>query len=94
MAQSVAAGKITLRGALCLALFGLGACAEIPKEPATTAEQSIDSQQQICVRLLRRLRYMCTDNRVRDNSGLRGGSSRTNFDCMATRLEFQSKCNQ
>ncbi len=81
--------KIPMLGVLGLVLLGLEACSEIPKEPPAAA-QSIDSRQQACSLLVRRMRYVCNDGMRENNS--RKNSARTNFDCMSARLEFQRSC--
>ncbi len=82
--------KSMLLGVTGLVLLGLQACAETPEQPPAQA-QSIDSRIQSCTRLVRRVRYACNDQ-LRDSSG-RKNTARTNYDCMALRLEFQRDCS-
>ena len=84
--------KVSTRTVLCLVLLGLGACSELPtaSKESTVAAKSLDARQQACINLARQIRLVCTDG-LKEFRG-RGGSARSNFDCMSTRLEFQNSC--
>ncbi len=74
---------------LFLALLVLGGCTQTPEQTTSTTLNK-DEPQQACINLLRQMRLVCTDGLREFRS--RGGSSRTNYDCMAARLEFQNLC--
>ncbi len=84
--------KLSKRTALSVMLLGLVACSQAPKpgEESKAATPDLSAQQQACVNLIRQMRLVCKDS-LKEFRG-RGGSARTNFDCMSSRLEFQNSC--
>ena len=84
--------NLSKRIALSFILLGLVACSQVPKasEESKGATPSLNAQQQACVNLSRQIRLVCRDS-LKEFRG-RGGSARTNYDCMSARLEFQKSC--
>jgi len=84
-----------LSAALGLALTGLVACSTAPEQATKKAsakmERSVDARLDACVSMLRQVRFLCKDG-LREFRG-RGGSARTNYDCLAAQLEFRKSCN-
>ncbi len=82
-------GKMPVYAVLFLVLLALGGCSQTSEQPPSTT-LSKDERKLACINLLRQMRLVCTDGLRELRS--RGGSSRTNYDCLAARLEFQHLC--
>ena len=83
---------LSKRIALSILLLGLVACSQAPEVSQESKAQtpSLNAQEQACVNLIRQMRLVCKDS-LKEFRG-RGGSARTNFDCLSARLEFQKSC--
>ena len=86
------AQNLSKRMAFSVMLLGLVACSQVPEatEESKGATPSLNAQQQACVNLIRHMRLVCKDS-LKEFRG-RGGSARTNYDCLSARLEFQKSC--